>query len=244
MTVALFVPCYIDQFYPRVARAALTLLERLGCRVEVPPDQTCCGQPLANTGFAREARPVMAHFVRVFAPYDYIVAPSGSCVFHVRHHLEADDAGAVRHVQQRTYELCQFLREVLQVERIPARFPHRVAVHDSCHGLRGLGLGRPSERMVPAYSVVRDLLRQVDGLELVEPSRPDECCGFGGTFAVEEEAVSVRMGRDRLDDFLQAGAEVVVSTDMSCLMHLEGLARRERLPLRFLHVAEILAGAD
>ncbi len=242
MRVALFVPCYIDQFYPEVARATLTLLERLGCRVVVPLAQTCCGQPLANAGFAEQARPVMSHFVQVFAPYDYIVAPSGSCVFHVRYHLEADEAAAVRHVQQHTYELCQFLHEVLQVDQIPARFPHRVAVHDSCHGLRGLGLGRPSERLLPAWSLVRNLLRQVEGLELVEPSRPDECCGFGGTFAVEEAAVSVRMGQDRLADFLQAGAEVVASTDMSCLMHLEGLARRQGVPLRFMHVAEILAG--
>ncbi|MDQ7040261.1 MAG: (Fe-S)-binding protein [Rhodothermus sp.] len=241
MTVALFVPCYIDQFYPDVARAALTLLERLGCRVVVPLAQTCCGQSLANAGFAAQARPVMAHFVQVFAPYDYIVAPSGSCVFHVRHHLEADETAAVRHLRQRTYELCQFLHDVLQVDRIPARFPYRVAVHDSCHGLCGLRLGRPSERLLPVWSLVRDLLRQVEGLELVEPSRPDECCGFGGTFAVEEAAVSVRMGQDRLDDFLRAGAEVVASTDMSCLMHLEGLARRRGIPLRFMHVAEILA---
>ncbi len=222
MTVGLFVPCYIDQFYPHVAQAALTLLQRLGCKVEVPLAQTCCGQPLANAGFALQARPVMAHFAHVFAPYEYIVAPSGSCVFHVQHHLETDNTAALQHLRVRTYELCQFLREVLQVERIPACFPHR---------------------MVPAYSIVRDLLRQVKGLELVEPSRPDECCGFGGTFAVEEEAVSVRMGQDRLQDFQAAGAEVVTSTDMSCLMHLEGLARRQGLPLRFMHVAEILLGS-
>ncbi|SHL02445.1 (Fe-S)-binding protein [Rhodothermus profundi] len=242
MTVALFVPCYVDLFYPHVARATWTLLERLGCRVEVPLSQTCCGQPLANAGFAEQARPVMAHFVQVFAAYDYIVAPSGSCVYHVRRHLEAADADAVRRVQTRTYELCQFLRDVLRVEKISAYFPYRVVVHDSCHGLRGLGLGCPSERMQASYSVVRDLLRQVEGLELVEPSRPDECCGFGGTFAIEEAAVSVRMGQDRLEDFLQAGAEVVTGTDMSCLMHLEGLARRQRLPLRFVHIAEILTG--
>uniref|UniRef100_A0A7V2F5X3 (Fe-S)-binding protein n=1 Tax=Rhodothermus marinus TaxID=29549 RepID=A0A7V2F5X3_RHOMR len=240
MTVALFVPCYVDQCYPQVAWAALQLLERLGCRVVVPLAQTCCGQPLANAGFAALARPVEEHFVEVFAPYDYIVAPSGSCVYHVRHHLRASSPAAHR-VQERTYELCQFVHAVLRVDRVAATFPHRVVVHDSCHGLRGLGLGRPSERILPPYHVVRDLLRHVEGLQLVELSRTDECCGFGGTFSVEEAAVSVRMGRDRLADFLTAGAEVVASTDMSCLMHLEGLARRQKLPLRFMHVAEILA---
>lgn len=246
MRVALFVPCYIDQFYPRVAVATLELLERLGCEVEFPPGQTCCGQPMANAGYERESHGAMRLYVEQFASYDYIVAPSGSCVLHVREHYDAlPQTEAVRHVRARTYELCGFLSDVLRVEALEAAFPHRVGLHASCHGLRGLCLARPSEILAgPPFDKVRALLDLVRGLELVPLDRPDECCGFGGTFAVTEEAVSVRMGRDRIRDHLAHGAEVITGTDMSCLMHLEGLVRRERLPVRVLHVAEILNGAE
>lgn len=236
-------PCYIDQFYPRVAQATLALLEGLGCTVTVPVGQTCCGQPMANAGFERESRETMQHFVETFAPFEYIVAPSGSCVYHVQHHYDAlEQTPAVRQVRARTHELCAFLTDVLQVKTLPASFPHRVGLHESCHGLRGLRLGRASELMEPPYSKVRHLLEMVDGLELVPLDRPDECCGFGGTFAVAEEAVSVRMGRDRIEDHLAHGAEFITATDMSCLMHLDGLIRRQQLPLRVCHVAEILNG--
>lgn len=244
MKVALFVPCYIDQFYPGVAIATLELLEKLGCTVAYPLDQACCGQPLANAGFERDAHRAMHAFVRSFESYDYVVAPSGSCVLHVREHYDAlPQSDAVRRVRAGTYELCQFLSEILQVKEIEAAFPRRVGLHSGCHSLRGLRLGRASELNVPDYDHVRSLLERVRGLELVELSRPDECCGFGGTFAVAEEAVSVRMGRDRLADHLAHGAEVITSADMSCLMHLEGLARRQQLPVAVMHVAEILNGA-
>ena len=243
MQVALFVPCYVDQFFPGAGVATLALLEKLGCTVDYPLEQTCCGQPMANAGCEAEAVPVMRHFVETFAGYDYVVAPSGSCVLHVREHYDRlPETPAVRHVRARTFELCQFLTDVLRVERVAAAFPHRVGLHASCHGLRGLRLGRASELQAPPYDRVRRLLEQVDGIELVELDRWDECCGFGGTFAVTEEAVSVRMGRDRLADHVAHGAEVIAGTDLSCLMHLEGLARRERLPVRLLHVAEILNG--
>ncbi len=244
MEVALFVPCYIDQFYPGVARATLELLERHGCTVAVPLDQTCCGQPTANAGYERASEGAMRRFVDLFMAYDFVVAPSGSCVAHVREHyglLEQTDA--VRQVRARTIELCEFLTDVLSVEVLHARFPHRVGLHESCHGLRGLRLGVSSELNVPPYSKVRRLLEMVEGLELVPLDRADECCGFGGTFAVAEEAVSVKMGRDRIRDHVAHGAEVITATDMSCLMHLAGLLRREKLPLRVLHVAEILNGA-
>lgn len=241
MNVGLFVPCYIDQLYPRVAVATLRVLERLGCEVGYPDGQTCCGQPMANAGFARAGTEAMRNLVRCFADYDYIVGPSASCVAHVRHHYDTlEQTDAVRHVRERTYELCQFLTEVLEVEELGAAFPHRVGLHAGCHGLRMLGLARPSELQAPPFDRVRDLLARVEGIELVELDRPDECCGFGGTFAVAEEAISVKMGRDRVRDHVRHGAEVITSTDMSCLMHLDGLIRRDDLPVRVLHVAEVL----
>jgi L-lactate dehydrogenase complex protein LldE len=244
MNVALFVPCYIDQFYPRVAVATMRLLERLGCTVRYPKEQTCCGQPMANAGFEDAARPAARHFAETFAGCDYVVAPSGSCVLHVREHLGlAGDTAAVRHLRERTFELCRFLDRFLDLDRLDVSFPHRVGYHAACHGLRGLRLGRAGERMAPDADVVRDLLGRVAGLTLVALDRADECCGFGGAFAVTEEAVSVRMGRDRLRDHLTHGAEVITATDMSCLMHLEGLARRQGAPVRFLHIAEILNGS-
>lgn len=243
MHVALFIPCYIDQFYPRVAIASLALLETLGCTVTYPADQTCCGQPMANAGFEKESLGVMRLFVDTFASCDYIVAPSGSCVLHVREHFAAlEQNGMVQHVRQRIYELCEFIVDLLHVDRLDAAFPHRVGLHASCHGLRGLRLGHASERNAPDFNKVRRLLRLVEGIDLVALDRPDECCGFGGTFAVTEEAISVKMGRDRLHDHVRHGTEVITGTDMSCLMHLDGLIRREQLPLRVMHVAEILHG--
>ena len=242
MRIALFIPCYINQFYPQVGIATLQLLEKLGQDVFYPHDQTCCGQPLANSGFEGDAVRTYDLFVRNFQDYDYIVAPSGSCVYHVRHHFDIIPQSAeVSHVREKTFELCDFLVNILKIDKIEARFPHKVGLHQSCHGLRGLRLGQSSELMGPGNpSVVRQLLAGVEGLELVELTRADECCGFGGTFAVAEEAVSVKMGTDRLSDHLKNGAEVITATDMSCLMHLEGLVRRRNLPLQIKHVAEIL----
>lgn len=253
MTVGLFIPCYIDQFFPQVGIATVRLLERHGVHVEYPTNQTCCGQPMANAGFEDEALGAMSLFVRNFAAYEYVVAPSGSCVHHVRHHydrLTPDSArsdisaGDIQHVKSQTYELCEFLTDVLGIERIDGSFPYRVGLHESCHGLRGLGLGTPSEVRLPAQNKVRRLLEGIRGLELVDLDRRDECCGFGGTFAVQEEAVSVRMGNDRIQDHVRHDAEVITGTDISCLMHLDGLIRRQGVPVRTLHVAEILNGAE
>lgn len=241
MDVALFVPCYVDQFYPGVAIATLELLEKLGCRVVYPPEQTCCGQPMANAGYERHSVKTMRLFTRTFAAYDYVVTPSGSCALHVKeHYAPLEQTEDVRRVRANTYELCQFLTDVLQVQAFDVAFPHRVGLHASCHGLRGLRLGQSSERSGPAFDKVRALLEGVRDITLIDLDRRDECCGFGGTFAVTEEAVSVKMGRDRLRDHLTHGAEVITGTDMSCLMHLDGLIRRERLPLKVMHVAEIL----
>jgi L-lactate dehydrogenase complex protein LldE len=245
LKVALFVPCYVDQLYPRVAEASVRLLRALGCQVEFPRAQTCCGQPLANAGFADLAAPLARGFLDVFAGFDHVVCPSGSCTSMVRTHYQAllPDDPRLPAVSSATFELCEFLTDVLRVGPLRGRYPRRVGLHRSCHGLRELRLGSGSERVVDPYDKVATLLGGIEGLELVPLSRADECCGFGGTFAVAEEAVSCLMGRDRLADHLRAGAEVVTGTDVSCLMHLEGLARRDGASLEFRHVAEVLAEA-
>lgn len=224
--------------------ATVELLEQHGFRVEFPEGQTCCGQPMANTGCTEQARPLAERFLQLFKDFDYVVAPSGSCVAMVRHHYEEYLEGkpGFEELKHKTFELCEFLVDVVKVQRIDRKFAHRVGLHQSCHGLRELRLGRSSELNIPAFSKPRQLLEMLDGIQLVPLSRPDECCGFGGTFAVAEEAVSCMMGLDRIHDHETAGAEVLTANDMSCLMHLSGLIRRERKPIRVMHIAEILAG--
>ena len=245
LTVGLFIPCYIEQFYPSVGLATVRLLERHGVRAEYPEGQTCCGQPMANTGCKAEAAPLAERFLRLFRGYEYVVAPSGSCVSMVRNHYEGFLAGrpGFDHLKRSTYELCEFLVDVLKVGKVEGRFTHKVGLHQSCHGLRELRLASGSERRVAPFDKVRALLEGLEGLTLVELARSDECCGFGGTFAVNEEAVSVMMGRDRLSDHERAGSEIITGADMSCLMHLDGLIRREKRPLKVMHVAELLAAA-
>jgi L-lactate dehydrogenase complex protein LldE len=245
MRVGLFVPCYVDAFEPEVGIATLELLERFGCTVEYPFDQTCCGQPMTNTGCHAEAAATEALFVKNFSGFDYVVAPSGSCVHQVREHLTAiPQTDEVRHVRASTYELVEFLHDVLKVEALPwANFPHKVAYHGNCNALRGIHHARPSELVKPYFSKPLDLLRLVNGVELVDLARPDECCGFGGTFSVFEPAVSAKMGYDKVADQNRAGAAYVVSADSSCLMHQKGCAERLGLPLKYIHIAQVLNGA-
>lgn len=246
MRVALFVPCYVDQFYPQTALATDWLLRRYGVRAEFPTDQTCCGQPMANTGCTDDARVLAQRFVQVFQGYDHIVAPSGSCVSMVRNHFShlidcnAPDAAAVC---SRTRELSEFLTEVLGIDPPEGEFPYQVGIHLSCHGLRELRLGSCSETMDARPDVLRNLLSGLRGITFSELRRRDECCGFGGTFAVNEEAVSGLMGEDRILDHLNAGTQVLTAGDMSCLMHLDGMLRRRGDPVRVLHYAEILKEA-
>lgn len=246
MRVALFIPCYVDQFYPNVGLATVSLLESLGVQAEFPVAQTCCGQPMANSGCMNEARPLAARFISIFDGYDYVVSPSGSCVSMVRNHydhlVDSNDAVASA-VRSRTLELSEFLLNVLKVGSLAGRFPFQVGLHQSCHGLRELRLGPCSEVMTTRDSMMQRLLSGLEGIQFSQLSRRDECCGFGGTFAIAEEAVSVMMGEDRINDHLQAGTQVLTAGDMSCLMHLDGIIRRQKLPLRVLHFAEILAEA-
>jgi L-lactate dehydrogenase complex protein LldE len=245
MRIGLFVPCYVDAFEPEVGIATLELLERFGLTVEYPYDQTCCGQPMTNTGCHQEAAATEALFVKNFSDFDYIVAPSGSCVHQVREHLTAiPQTDAVKHVRTRTFELVEFLHDVLKIEDLPwAEFPHKVAYHSNCNALRGIGHARPTELNRPFFSKPLNLLKKVKGVEIVDLTRPDECCGFGGTFSVFEPAVSAKMGYDKVTDQARAGAEYVVSADSSCLMHQKGCAERLGVGLKYIHIAQVLNGA-
>jgi L-lactate dehydrogenase complex protein LldE len=241
MTVALFIPCYVNQFYPGAAKATLELLRKLGVKVIYPSKQTCCGQPMANSGFEHLSQGCNDLFIENFSGFDYIVAPSASCVLHVKDHLHSEGKEEqAAEIRSKVYELVEFLTDVLKVEKLEAHFPFKVGIHHSCHGLRGLRLAQMSELNAAPFSKPKQLLDMVAGLEQVELDRPDECCGFGGTFCVAEEAVSVKMGKDRVTDHANHGAEYITSSDLSCLMHLEGIIHRNNSPVKVLHIAEIL----
>jgi L-lactate dehydrogenase complex protein LldE len=239
MRIALFVTCLADALFPDVGRATVTLLERLGHEVAFPAAQTCCGQMHTNTGYQREALPLVRHHVEVFQPYDVVVAPSGSCVGSVRHQhamlaRRAGDAALAERAEQvaaRTYELSELLVDVLGVEDVGAHFPHRVTYHPTCHSLRMLRVDDKPLR----------LLRAVSGIELVELPDADQCCGFGGTFAMKNADTSTAMLADKMRHVLGTGAEVVTAGDASCLMHIGGGLSRLRTGTRPVHLAEILA---
>lgn len=245
MKVGLFIPCYIDAIYPEVGIATLELLEKLGVDVGYPTEQTCCGQPMSNEGDFKNSKAAEELFVKNFKDFDYIVGPAGSCVKQVRVHYDRlEQTEDVKHVRENTYELVEFLYDVLKVKSFPGiSFPHRVALHNSCSSIRGLGIAKPSELMGEPFNKSADLLSRVEGVEIVHMSRPDECCGFGGTFCVTDEAVSAKMGKDKVADYLTSAAEYVVSPDMSCLMHQMGIALREGMEgLQFVHIAQVLNG--
>ncbi|MEU7117418.1 (Fe-S)-binding protein [Streptomyces zaomyceticus] len=246
MRVALFATCVNDALYPSTAVATVRLLERLGVVVDFPAEQTCCGQPQYNTGYRRDTEPLIHRMARAFEGYDHVVTPSGSCVAMIRDNYprigskaRAEGRGdtfaqASDSLVPRTYELTEFLVDVLGVTDVGAYFPHTVTYHPSCHGLRMVGLGERPRR----------LLEAVKGLELVELPGAEECCGFGGTFAVKNPDVSTAMGADKIHNSLSTGAEVLCGADNSCLMHLGGMLRRQDAPQRALHLAEILASTE
>lgn len=241
MKIGLFIPCYVNQFYPNAARATLGLLEKNGLEVAYPPGQTCCGQPMANSGFESLSQRCNDLFIENFIEFDYIVAPSASCILHLKDHLFSDKyAEEAAIVKPKLFELVEFLTDVIKVEKLDAYFPHKVGLHHSCHGLRGLYLSQMSELNAPPFSKPQQLLNMVEGLEQTGLTRQDECCGFGGTFCITEEAVSVKMGKDRIADHIKNGAEYITSSDLSCLMHLEGILRRNKSDIKVLHIAEIL----
>lgn len=241
MTVGLFIPCYIDQFYPNVAIATLELLEKCGCDVVFPPNQTCCGQPMANSGYEKLSQSCNELIVKNFDDCDYVVCPSGSCTLHIKDHLHSNkDEPTAKAIRKKVYELTEFLTDVLQIKNLKASFPYKVGMHISCHGQRGLMICSMSELVSPSYSKPGQLLGLVKDLELIELDRKDECCGFGGTFCVVEESVSVKMGKDRVADHLKHHVDVITGVDMSCLMHMEGILKRQKSNVKVMHIAEIL----
>jgi len=242
MKVALFVTCLNDTAFPGTGQAVVRLLRRLGVDVDFPSAQTCCGQMHVNSGYVPEAIPVVRTFVDAFKGYDAVVTPSGSCAASVRHQHKivaqrSGDPALVRGVEAlspRVYELSEFLVDVLGVVNVGAYFPHRVTLPPPCHSSRLLGVGDRPER----------LLRAVRGITLVELPQAEECCGFGGTFALKNSDVSVAMGSDKARHVRESGAEVLVAGDNSCLMHIGGLLTRERAGIRVMHLAEVLAATE
>ena len=241
MKIGLFIPCYVDALYPEVGVSTFKLLRSLGLDMDYPEKQTCCGQPMGNAGFERMAVPLAEKYDQLFSGYDYVVAPSASCAAYVRlfHPNLMKERECV--AAGKTMDVVEFLHDVMKVDSLPSKFPHKVSVHNSCHGVRELGLSSPSERNVPRFNKIIDLLRLVEGIEIAEPERPDECCGFGGMFAVEEQAVSARMGLDKVRRHMATGAEYVTGPDSSCLMHMQGVAQKQKLDIKFIHVVQILA---
>jgi L-lactate dehydrogenase complex protein LldE len=242
LQISLFITCYNDTFFPQTGKAVVAVLEKLGHTVEFRPAQTCCGQMHYNTGYHPAALPMMEHFVEVFRGAEAICIPSSSCVAMIRDHYPkmADKSGdaalrrAVKNMLPRIYEFTELLVDKLGVTDVGAFFPHAVALHPSCHSLRSLHLGdRPAK-----------LLNGVRGLTLVDLPEAEECCGFGGTFAIKNAEVSLAMLSDKIRCILNSGAEVCAAVDNSCLMHIGGALSRQRAGVRVLHLAEILASRD
>ena len=242
MNVSLFITCFNDTLFPETGRAVVRLLERLGCTVDFPEEQTCCGQMHYNTGYQREALPLIRRFVQIFGSSEVVVAPSSSCLGMVRevYPLAAewfDDpqlAADVARLSPRVYELTEFLVYKLGLEDVGAYYPHRVTYHPTCHSLRFLHVGDAPLR----------LLRAVRGIDLVELPGAEECCGFGGTFALKNVDTSLAMLSDKLRHVLDTRAEVCVAADNSCLMHIGGALHRQRTGVRTVHIAEILASTE
>ncbi len=235
--VSLFVTCIVDQLFPKVGLAMADVLERAGCEVDFPEEQTCCGQPAFNSGYRREAREVARHFLRVFRDAEYVVIPSGSCASMIRNHYaelfakEPEWLDVVRRIEPRVWEFTKFLTEVAKVEDVGARFERTVTFHDSCHALRELGIKEGPRR----------LLANVRGLTLKEMTPAEECCGFGGTFSVKFPEVSTGMAQAKLEAIAGTGAEYVVGVDASCLMQLQGALSRAGMAVGTMHIAEVLA---
>ena len=243
MKVGLFIPCYVDALYPHVGIATYKLLKQLGVEVEYPQKQTCCGQPMGNAGFQQKAETLVEDYDKLFAEYDYVVAPSASCAAYVRFF----HPGIVNHecrTAQKTMDVVEFIHDVIKPKALPwAKFHHKVSLHNSCHGVRELGLSSPSERNIPRFNKIKDLLQMVEGIDIREPERVDECCGFGGMFSIEEPDVSARMGHDKIARHVATGAEYITGPDSSCLMHMQGLLKKDKQQdkIKFIHVVEILA---
>ena len=236
MNVQIFIPCFVDQLYPQVAFNMVKVLEKVGCKVSYNTNQTCCGQPAFNAGFWGESKDVCNKFMKDFNGADYIVAPSASCVGFVRNYYaklfeNSSQHNQVKELGKRTYEFTEFLTEVLKIENFGAELNGKATYHDSCAALRECKI----------KEAPRKLLSRVKGLELVEMNDVETCCGFGGTFAVKFESISIGMADQKVTNALATGAEYLISTDLSCLMQLDGYIKGKELPLKTMHIADVLA---
>ncbi len=241
--VGLFIPCYINDFFPDVAMATVDILEANGFSVDYPFTQKCCGQPFVNNGLINKAKELAEHFFETFREFDYIVAPSSSCIGTVKYRYKNIlENEKFKILNQKSFELCEFLYDIVGLENlvIPDPYRGRVGLHNSCHSIRELNLASPSELNIPHYSKIKAILKKIEDLEVVEASK-DECCGFGGTYSIFEPEVSVMMGRDRINDHLKNGVRMVVGVDSSCLMHMDSIAKKNRINIKFFHIAQILA---
>ncbi len=236
MNVQIFIPCFIDQLYPNVAFSMVKVLEKAGCTVRYNSNQTCCGQPAFNAGFWGEAKEVCKKFINDFSGADYVVAPSASCVGFVRNYYnklfdQSANQQEVKALAEKTFEFSEFLIKILKVDDVGAVFEGKATYHDSCAALRECGLKQEP----------RQLLKNVRGLELVEMADNETCCGFGGTFAVKFEPISIAMGDQKINNATTTGAEYLISTDMSCLMHIDGCIKHQHKDLKVIHLADVLA---
>lgn len=236
MNVQLFIPCFVDQLYPSTAFNMVKVLEKAGCTVSYNANQTCCGQPAFNAGFREESKQVCAKFVKDFEGSDYIVAPSASCVGFVRNYYtkifdNSSQHNEVKKLGERLFEFSEFLVNVLKIENLGASLPGLATYHDSCAGLRECKIKEEP----------RKLLANVKGLELAEMNDVETCCGFGGTFAVKFEPISVAMGDQKADNAQATGAQYLISTDLSCLMHIDGVMKNKGLDIKAMHIADVLA---
>ena len=236
MNVQLFIPCFVDQLYPQTAFNMVKVLEKVGCTVQYNTNQTCCGQPAFNAGFWDESKEVCSKFIKDFSGSDYIVAPSASCVGFVRNYYSKlfDNSSVhneVKDLQKRVFEFSEFMVNVLQIKNVGATLNGKATYHDSCAGLRECKIKQEP----------RKLLSHVKGLEMIEMNDVETCCGFGGTFAVKFEPISIAMGEQKVNNALATGADYIISTDLSCLMHLDGHIRYKGYNLKAMHIADVLA---
>jgi L-lactate dehydrogenase complex protein LldE len=247
MKIALFIPCLVNQMMPDVAIATLTLLEKLGHEVIFPAGQTCCGQPMTNSGCFDEAKNTTLKLLNAFkgVDCDAIVCPAASCLVAAKENFhEFDGSQEAQEVISKLYELTEFLHDIAPIKAFARPVVAKISMQMSCHGIRMLNLATPTEQMgKQRFNKVEAVLGNIAGLEIVYPARIDECCGFGGTFAVDEGAVSAKMGKDKAQAHAATGAKYVVGFDPSCLLHLDGMIRRQKLPIETRHIAQIINDA-
>jgi L-lactate dehydrogenase complex protein LldE len=243
MKIALFVPCLVNHLVPQVGIATVELLEKLGHDVILPKGQTCCGQPMTNSGCFEEAKKTTRKLLNALkgVECDYIVCPAASCMIAAKENFhEIDRSPETAAVIAKLKELTEFMHDVQDLQSFNKAFNHKVSLQLSCHGIRMLNLATPSETMGKRFNKVENLLKRIEGIEIRYPERRDECCGFGGTFSIDEGAVSGKMGKDKAQAHADTDADYVVGFDPSCLLHLDGVIRRQGHPIQALHIAELL----